>query len=136
MITDNGRRVRKSPSLHGRKSTPNPNFLVTSRSISFLPHRPKFSYFFDLYLHWVSVVRDHDYLTRTSSDNPQTPLYYHLIEKCTIPFAFIDHKNDDNLLCYRLDKMLAKQWLFFFLLNVLLLNAFIYEFTTSLGAHI
>ena len=22
----------------------------------------------------------HDYLTRTSSDNPQTPLYYHLIE--------------------------------------------------------
>ena len=40
----------------------------------------------------------HDYLTRTSSDNPQTPLYYHLIEKC-ITICFIDHKNDDNLLC-------------------------------------
>jgi hypothetical protein len=39
----------------------------------------------------------HDYLTRTSSDNPQTPLYYHLIEKC-ITICFIDHKNDDNLL--------------------------------------
>ena len=28
------------------------------RSIFCLPHRPKFSDFFDLYLHWVSVVRD------------------------------------------------------------------------------
>ena len=28
----------------------------------------------------------HDYLTRTSSDNPQTPLYYHLIEN-VLPFA-------------------------------------------------
>ena len=27
------------------------------RSIFCLPHRPKFSYFFDLCLHWVSVVR-------------------------------------------------------------------------------
>ena len=29
------------------------------RSIFCLPHRPKFSDFFDLCLHWVSVVRDH-----------------------------------------------------------------------------
>ena len=29
-----------------------------SRSIFCLPHRPKFSDFFDLCLHWVSVVRD------------------------------------------------------------------------------
>ena len=37
-------------SKYGQKSTPTPNFLG-------LPHRPKFSDFFDLYLHWVSVVR-------------------------------------------------------------------------------
>ena len=30
------------------------------RSIFCLPHRPKFSDFFDLCLHWVSVVRDTD----------------------------------------------------------------------------
>ena len=31
-----------------------------SQSIFCLPHRPKFSDFFDLCLHWVSVVRDVD----------------------------------------------------------------------------
>ena len=74
----------------------------------------------------------HDYLTRTSSDNPQTPLYYHLIEN-VLPFASQIIKMMTTCSA-RLDKMLAKQWLF--TLNVLLLNAFIYEFTTSLGAHI
>ena len=47
-----GRLVRKSPSLHGRKSTSTPKFL----GIFYLPHRPKFSDFFDLRLHWVSVA--------------------------------------------------------------------------------
>ena len=46
---DYERPVRKSPLLHGQKSTPTPKFC--------LPHRPKFSDFFDLSLHWVSVVR-------------------------------------------------------------------------------
>ena len=49
-LTDYGRLVRKSPSLHGRKSNPNPIFC--------LPHRHKISDFFDLCFHWVSAVRE------------------------------------------------------------------------------
>ena len=74
----------------------------------------------------------HDYLTRTSSDNPQTPLYYHLIEN-VLPFASQIIKMMTTCSA-RLDKMLVKQCLF--ISSLLLLNAFIYEFTTSLGAHI
>ena len=54
--TDYGRPVRKSPSLHGRQSTPTPT----------LPQLPKFSDFFDSCLHWVSVVRGRRY--RNKSD--------------------------------------------------------------------
>ena len=54
--TDYGRLERKSPSLNSRKSTPTPKL---PKHI-FLPHWPKFSDFFDLCLHWVSVVRAHD----------------------------------------------------------------------------
>ena len=32
MITDYGRPVRKSPSLHGQKSTPTPKFLVAAEA--------------------------------------------------------------------------------------------------------
>ena len=53
--TDYGRPVRKSPSLHSRKSTP--TLKLYGHSIFCLPHWPKFSDFFDLCLHWVSVVR-------------------------------------------------------------------------------
>ena len=52
---DYGRPVRKSPSLQGQKSTPNPNFLCMAKA-----HRPKFSDFFDLCLHWLSVVRGYN----------------------------------------------------------------------------
>ena len=37
-----------------------------SRSIFCLPHRPKFSDFFDLCLHWVSVVRDYAHVELTN----------------------------------------------------------------------
>ena len=52
---DNRRLVRKSTSMHGRKSTP--KFLGTAKAFFCLPRGPKFSNFFDLDLHWVSVVR-------------------------------------------------------------------------------
>ena len=55
--TDYGRPERKEPSLHGRKFTPTPKFLGTAEGKFCLPHRPKFSDFFDFFLHWVSVVR-------------------------------------------------------------------------------
>ena len=55
--TDYGRPVRKSPSLHGQKSTPTPKFLGTTEAFFCLPHQPKFSDFFNLCLHGVSVVR-------------------------------------------------------------------------------
>ena len=35
-ITDYGRPVRKSPSLHGQKSNPNPKFLGTAENFRFL----------------------------------------------------------------------------------------------------
>ena len=60
LSTDYGRPVRKSPSLQSQKSNPNPKFIDTvynGRSIFCLPHRPKISDFFDVCLHWVSVVR-------------------------------------------------------------------------------
>ena len=59
-ITDYGHPVRKSSSLHGRKSTLTPKFLGTAEAYFAChigPHRPTFSDFFDLCLHWVSVVR-------------------------------------------------------------------------------
>ena len=56
-ITDYGRPVRKSPSLHGRKSTPTPKFLSTAEAYFVCHIRPIFSDIFDLCLHWVSVVR-------------------------------------------------------------------------------
>ena len=46
-LMDYGHPVRKSPSLHGRKSNPNPKCLGTAEAD-----------FFDLCRHWVSVVRD------------------------------------------------------------------------------
>ena len=56
LVTDYGRLVRKSPSLHGRKS--NPKYIDRyNRGIFCLPHWPNISDFFDLCLHWVSVVR-------------------------------------------------------------------------------
>ena len=55
--TDYKHPVRKSPKLHCRKSTTTPKCLGTERSIFCLPYRPKFSDFFDLHLHWLSVVR-------------------------------------------------------------------------------
>ena len=51
--TNYERPMRKSPSLHGRKSTPTPKFCRYHRSIFCLP---KFSDFFDWCLHWVSVI--------------------------------------------------------------------------------
>ena len=53
--TDYGHPDRKLSSLNGRKSTPTPKFC--------LPDLPKFSDFFDLCLHWVSVVRGFKYWT-------------------------------------------------------------------------
>ena len=55
-ITDYGRLVRISPSLHSQKFS-QPQIFRYGQSIFCLPHRPKFSDFFDLFLHWVSVVR-------------------------------------------------------------------------------
>ena len=52
--TDYGHTVRKLPSLHGRKSNPNPKFLGTAEA--YFVCRPKISDFFHLCLHWVSVV--------------------------------------------------------------------------------
>ena len=49
------RGVRKQPSMHGRKSTP--KFLGTAKAFFCLSRGPKFSNFFVLDLHWVSVVR-------------------------------------------------------------------------------
>ena len=48
--TDYRRPVRKLPSLHSK-------IFRYGRSIFCLPHQPKISDFFDLCLHWVSVVR-------------------------------------------------------------------------------
>ena len=48
--TDYRRPVRKLPSLHSK-------IFRYGRSILCLPHQPKISDFFDLCLHWVSVVR-------------------------------------------------------------------------------
>ena len=53
-----GRPVRKSPLLHGRKSTPTPKFLGTAEAYFVCHIGPNFQIFFDLCLHWVSVVRD------------------------------------------------------------------------------
>ena len=52
--TDYEHLVRKSPSLHGRKSTPTSKFLGTAEAYFYLPQSPKFSDFFDLWRHWVS----------------------------------------------------------------------------------
>ena len=56
--TDYRRPVRKSTSLHCPKSTPTAKFLGTAEAYFCLPHQLKFSDFFDLCLHWVSIVRD------------------------------------------------------------------------------
>ena len=53
---------------------PLPNVYVYSQSISYLPHLPKFSDFFDLCLHWMSVLR-----------SPCVP-------RCIIPFARYGNK--------------------------------------------
>ena len=49
-ITDYGRPVRISPSLHGRKSNLILKFLGTAEA-----YQPKISDLFDLCLHWMSV---------------------------------------------------------------------------------
>ena len=57
--TDYGRTVRKSPSLQCTaqpKINSHSQIFRYGRSIFCQPHRPKFSDFFGLYLHWVSVV--------------------------------------------------------------------------------
>ena len=62
ILTKYGRLVRKSSSLHGRKSNPNPKFIGTAEAYFCLPHRPKIAGYFDLCLHWVSVVRAYTYV--------------------------------------------------------------------------
>ena len=54
--TDYGRPVRKLPSLHGRNQNSHSQIFRYNQNIFCLPHRPKFSYFFYLCLHGVSVV--------------------------------------------------------------------------------
>ena len=54
--TDYGRPVRKSASLHGWKSTPTPKFSGTAKAYFVCHIGPNFQIFFDLCLHWVSVV--------------------------------------------------------------------------------
>ena len=56
LSTDYGRQVRKSPSLQGRKIHSHSQIFRYSQRIFCLPHWSKFSDFFDLCLHWVSVV--------------------------------------------------------------------------------
>ena len=64
---DYERPVRKLPSLH-------PQIFRYGRSIFCLPHRPKFSNFFDLFLHWVSVVRVmNDIITLLRNQNQGVP---------------------------------------------------------------
>ena len=68
-IMDYGCPVRKLSLLHGWKSTPSTKFLGTAEAyfvchIGNLPHQPKFSDFFDLCLHWLSIVHDPDAGTR------------------------------------------------------------------------
>ena len=56
--TDYGPPVRKSPSPHGRKSTPTPKFFGSAKAYFVCHmHRSKFSDFFDCCLHWKSIVR-------------------------------------------------------------------------------
>ena len=55
---DYGRPETKKPALHGRTFTPTPKFLGTANAYFVCHIYPKFQIFFDLYLHWVSVVRD------------------------------------------------------------------------------
>ena len=55
MYTDYGRPVKKSPSLHGRKSNPNPTFTGMVEAYFVCLIGQKISCFFDLCLHWVSV---------------------------------------------------------------------------------
>ena len=57
LSTDYGRPERKKPSLHGRKFTPTPKFLVTAKAYFVCHFSPIFSDIFYLCLHWVSVVR-------------------------------------------------------------------------------
>ena len=64
---DYGRPVRKSPSLHTQKSNPNPKFIGTAEAYVVCHIGPKISGFFDLCLHWVSVVRDQRLCKRLQS---------------------------------------------------------------------
>ena len=54
--TDYGCPVRKMPSLHCRKSTTTPKLLGMAEAYFVCYIGPNFSDFFDLCLHWVSVV--------------------------------------------------------------------------------
>ena len=54
---DYGHPVRKLPSLHSQKSNPNPKFLGTVEAYFVCQIGAKFKIFFDLCLHWVSMVR-------------------------------------------------------------------------------
>ena len=67
--TDYGRPVRKPPSLHGRKSTPTPKFLVTAEAYFVCHIGPNFQIFFYLCLHWLSVVRGSMVLVNLESYN-------------------------------------------------------------------
>ena len=57
--TDFGRPVKKSPSLHGRKSTPTPKFLGTAEAyfVRHIGQNFQISLIYAFIHHWVSVVR-------------------------------------------------------------------------------
>ena len=56
--TDDGCMIRKWPGEHGRELHPKSKFLVTTEAYLSATFGQNISDFFDLYLHWVSVVRE------------------------------------------------------------------------------
>ena len=60
LTMDYGRLVRKSPSLHGQKSSPTPKFLGTAEAYFVCYIGPNFQISLNyayIAMHWVSVVR-------------------------------------------------------------------------------
>ena len=53
--------IRKWLAKHSRELHPKPKFLVTAEAYLYATFGPKISDFFDLCLHWVSLVRDLKY---------------------------------------------------------------------------
>ena len=58
-ISDHGLRTPREEIAFTARPKIHSQIFRYGRSIFCLPHRPKFSDFFDLCLHWVSVVRDY-----------------------------------------------------------------------------